>query len=174
MKNIAKVWVLWFAFASSVAALFICAASEFTSQVTLTLTEWDNTCVLSDYTFIQREASPEDQLTESLWQLIDCTFLKNGQINVSLFMSNLRNENDVVIPASWFSWYITSWGVLWSIWNLNDKTLPTLNNQPVIYTKLENTIWEWTWTLTLQWVIPGWTPGWTYTGTIDLILQVVE
>lgn len=174
MKKIAKVWVLWLAFASSLVAFLVSATWEFTSQVTLTLTEWNNTCILSDYIFIQKQASPVDQLTESLWQVMDCTFLKNSQINVSLRMSNLTNEDGIVIPASWFSWYITSWGVLWSIWNLNDKTLPTLNNQPVIYTKLENTVWEWTWTLTLQWVIPGWTPWWTYTGTIDLILQVVE
>lgn len=174
MKKIAKVWVLWFAFASSVVALLVSATPEFTSQVTLTLTEWDNTCILSDYMFTPKQASPLDQLTEPMWQLMDCTFLKNSQTNVSLFMSNLTNWDGVVIPASWFSWYITSWGVLWSIWNLTDQTLLTLDNQPIIYTKQRNAVWEWTWTLTLQWVIPGWTPGWTYTGKIYLMLQVVN
>lgn len=174
MKKIAKVWVLWLAFASSLAALLVSATWEFKSQVTLTLTQWENTCILSDYIFAQKQASPRDQLTEPMWQLIDCTFLKNNQINVSLSMSDLSGSAGVVIPASWFSWYITSGGVLWSILSLEDQILPTLNNQPVIYTKLENTIWEWTWTLTLQWVIPGWTPGWTYTWSIDLTLQVVN
>lgn len=173
MKKIAKVWVLWFAFASSVVALLVSATPEFTSQVTLTLTEWDNTCILSDYIFTPKQASPTDQLTESMWQLIDCTFLKNNQINVSLHMSDLTGSADVSIPASWFSWYITSGNTRWSIVYLDDKNLGTLDNQPIIYTKLKNTVWEWTWTLTLQWVIPWWTPGGSYTWTIDIVLDIV-
>lgn len=172
MKKIAKVGVLLFAFASSVVALLVSAASEFTSQVTLTLTEWSDTCVLSDYMFDQKQASPTDQVTESLWQTIKCTFLRNSSNKVSLSMSNLSSEVGVVIPASLFSWYITSWYTIWSILALQDRDIPTLNNQPMIYEKWEYTVGERSWTLTLQWIIPGWTPAWTYTGTIDLVLQV--
>ena len=172
MKKIAKVWVLCLAFASSVVALLVSATSEFTSQVTLTLTEWSNTCTLNDYTFNQKQASPVDQITESLWETISCSFLKNSANQVSLSMSNLSSAAGVIIPASNFSGQITSWITLWSIWNLEDKVLPTLNNQPIVYEKWENTIGEWSGTMTLQWIIPWWTPAWTYTGTIDLVLQV--
>jgi len=174
MKKIAKVWVLCLTLASSLVALLVSATWEFTSKVSLTLTEWENTCILNDYMFAQKVASPADQLTEPVWEIINCIFLSNSQINVSLRMSNLTNSDDVIIPSSWFSWHITSGNTIWLIWALEDQTLLTLDNQPMIYTKAKNAVWEWSWTMTLQWIIPGWTPGWTYTGTIDLILQVVE
>lgn len=172
MKKIAKVWVLWFAFASSLVALLVSATWEFKSQVTLTLTEWLNTCILSDYMFEQKQASPMDQVTESLWQSINCVFLKNAENVVSLRLYDLSSSAGVVIPASWFTGIIASWTTIWTIWELSDQILTWLDTQPVIYNKAEDTIWEWTGTLTLQWVIPGGTPGWTYTGRLDLILQV--
>lgn len=172
MNKIAKVWVLWFAFASSLVALLVSATGEVKRQVTLTLTEWSNTCTLSDYMFEEKQASPYDQLTESLWQEIFCRFLKNSANEVSLLMSNLSNSVGIIIPASGFSGQIYSWSKLWSIWDLSDKIISSLGAQQVIYEKTGDTIWEWSGMLTLQWIIPGWTPGWAYTGTIDLILQV--
>lgn len=172
MKNIAKVLVLWLAFASSVVALVVSATTEFKSQVTLTLTEWSNTCILSDYAFSQKQASPIDQITESLWQSMSCIFLKNSANTVSIRMSDLTSSVGVTIPASGFSGEITSWSKIWSIWDLANQIITGLNTQPKIYDKDAYTIWEWSGTLTLQGIIPGWTPAWTYTGTIDLVLQV--
>ena len=173
MKKIAKVWVLWFAFAISVAALFTNAAPEnYRSEVSLTLTEWLDTCILSDYMFEQQQASPSDQITESLWQTINCIFLRNTANVVSLRLYDLSSDAGLTIPAAGFTGEISSWNTLWSIWELYDQTITWLDTQPVIYNKDENTIWEWSGTLTLQGTIPGWTPGWTYTGSLDLILQV--
>ena len=171
MKKIVKVWILWLAFASSLVALLVSATWEFKSQVTLTLTEWKSTCILDDYIFSAIQASPVDQNTESLWQIINCRFLENGQQIVTLHMSDLTGVSSISIPASWFSWQITSWNTIWSIPELENVSIPTLNNQPMIYQKWEYTVGEWSGTLTLQWVIPWWTPGWTYNGTIDLTIQ---
>lgn len=172
MNKIAKVWVLWFAFASSLVALLVNATWEYKKQVTLTLTEWSNTCTLSDYMFEEKQASPSDQITESLWQSINCSFLKNSANVVSLHLDDLSNSAGIIIPASGFTWEITSGTKMWSIWELSNQIITWLDAQPKIYDKVVNTIGERTWTLTLWGTIPGWTPAWTYTGRLDLILQV--
>jgi len=171
MKKIAKVWVLCLALATLLTALYTSAVVVNTKYVTLTLTEWSNTCVLNDYTFLQLEASPIDQDTEALPGSITCTFLKNNADVVTLTMSDLSSNIGISIPASGFNAQISSWVVQWSIWNLQDRTITSLASSQEIYSKDENTIWEWAGTLTLQWVIPGWVPGWTYTGSLDLTLQ---
>lgn len=172
MNKIAKVWVLCLAFASSLVALFVSATWEFKKQVTLTLTEWLDTCILSDYMFEQRQASPSDQVTESLGQTISCSFLKNTANVVSLRLYDLSSSAGIIIPASGFTWQISSGSKIWSIWELSNQIITWLDTQPVIYNKTGYTIWEWSGTLTLWGTIPGWTPAWTYTGRLDLILQV--
>lgn len=171
MKNLAKVWVLCLALATLLTALYTSAVVVDTKQVTLTLVEWLNTCVLNDYTFLQLEASPSNQLTEALTGSITCTFLENSADIVTLAMSDLSSNIGISIPASGFNAQISSGVVQWSIWNIVDQTITSLASPKEIYSKDEYTIWEWTGTLTLQWLIPGWTPGWTYTGSLHLTLQ---
>jgi hypothetical protein len=86
-------------------------------------------------------------------------------------LSDLSSSVNISIPASGFNAQISSGLVQWSISNLIDQIVPSLANPQPIYTKTENTIWEWSGTLALQWIIPGWIPGWEYTGSLDLTLQ---
>ena len=171
MKNLAKVWVLCLALATLVSALHTCADTSVTKKVTLTLVEWSNSCVLHDYAFTELQASPTTQQTEAVAWIITCSFLNNSADVVTLSMSDLSSEIDIKIPASGFNAQISSWEVQWSIWNLENQTITSLETSQPIYTKLENKIWILTGTLTLQWTIPGWTPWWIYTGSIDLTLQ---
>lgn len=173
MKKLAKVWVLCLALATLLTALYTSAVVVDTKQVTLTIFEWSSTCVLNDYTFLQLQASPSDQRTEAMTGSITCTFLENSADIVTLKMSDLylSNNTGISIPASGFNAQISSGVVQWSIWNLVDQTITSLASPKEIYSKDEYTIWEWTGTLTLQWLIPGWTPGWTYTGSLHLTLQ---
>ena len=171
MKKLAKVWVLCLTLATLAAALHVSAVVMDSKVVSLTLTEWSNSCVLSDYTFTQLDASPSDQQTEALTWIITCSFLQNSADIVTLTMKDLSSGIGVSVPASWFNAQISSGVVQWSIWNLQDRTIISLASSQEIYSKDENTIWVWTGFLTLQWMIPGWTPGWTYTGTIELTIQ---
>ena len=171
MRNLAKVWVLCLALATLLAALHVSAVVVDTKVVTLTLTEWSNSCVLNDYTFVQLQASPSDQITEALTGSIKCTFLQNSADIVTLTMKNLSSSIGTTIFASGFNAQISSGVVQWSIWNLQDGFYPSLASSQQIYSKEVNTIWEWIGVLTLQWTIPGWTPGWIYTGALELTLQ---
>ena len=171
MKKLAKVWVLCLALATLLTALHTSAVVVDTKQVTLTIYEWSSTCVLNDYTFFELQASPSDQMTEALIGSMTCSFLENSADIVTLTMSNLYSNIGISIPASGFNAQISSGVVQWSIWNLVDQTIVSLANSQEIYSKDEYTIWEWTGTLTLQWIIPGWTPAWTYTGSLHLTLQ---
>ena len=78
MNKLAKVWVLCLTLATLLVALHASAAVVVTKEVSLTLTEWSNSCVLNDYTFADLKASPTDQQTEALPGSINCTFLQNG------------------------------------------------------------------------------------------------
>jgi len=171
MKKIAKVWVLCLTLATLLAALYTSAVVVDTKQVTLILLEWSNTCMLNDYTFPELQASPRDQLTQEMTGSITCTFLENSADIVTLVMSDLSSNMNISIPASGFHAQISSGVVQWSIWNLQDGFYSSLSSSQQIYSKEINTIWVWTGTLTLQWTIPGWTPGWIYTGSLELTLQ---
>lgn len=171
MKKLARIWVLCLTLATILTALHASAVVLDTKTVSLVLTEWSNSCVLNDYTFPELQASPVDQETAAVGESITCSFLRNSADIVTITMWDLSNDVGVVIPASGFNAQTSSGVVKWSIWNLEDGTYLSLASSQKIYSKLEDTIWVWTGILTLWWMVPGGTPGWTYTGVLEVILQ---
>ena len=143
-----------------------------TGQVSLTLTEWQNTCTLQDYNLWTHSVSQEDQEVQSENQEIVCEFLQNTWVIVTMSMSNLSawESEAQKIWANNFTWIVLSWDYAWSIedltpWNYN------LSWSHTIYTKEENKIWIWTWSLQIEWIIPAWTPSGSYTWALDIIIQ---
>ena len=141
-----------------------------TGQVTLTLTEWQNSCILNDYNLGTHNVSWVDQAVQSESQVLVCEFLQNSWFIVSISMWNLAEWVNKIIWAENFTWNITQWTYLWSISNLTWWSY-NLSWTHEIYRKQTNTIWMWTWTLQIEWIIPAWTPSGSYTWALDIIIQ---
>jgi len=142
---------------------------ENTGQVTLTLTAWENTCTLNDYNLWTHNVSSEDQNVSTSWQNIVCEFLKNTWATIQLSMWDLV-DGTKEIWRQYFTWIVTSlWNSLWSIANLTWWSYNFLSSH-IIYTKQANTIWTWTWSLAIEWIIPAWTPSWEYTWELNIII----
>ena len=161
------------------ASIYTCEASSFVAlwvrpwealgEVTLTLTAWENTCTLNDYNLWTHNVSSEDQNVSTSWQDIVCEFLKNPWATIQLSMWDLVDWTKE-IWRQYFTWIVTSlWNSLWSIANLTWWSYNFLSSH-IIYTKEVNTIWTWTWSLAIEWIIPAWTPSWEYTWELNIII----
>ena len=161
------------------ASIYTCEASSFIAlwlwsweaiwEVTLTLTAWENTCTLNDYNLWTHNVSSEDQNVSTSWQNIVCEFLKNPWATIQLSMWDLVDWTKE-IWRQYFTWIVTSlWNSLWSIANLTWWSYNFLSSH-IIYTKEVNTIWTWTWSLAIEWIIPAWTPSWEYTWELNIII----
>jgi len=140
-----------------------------TGQVTLTLTAWENTCTLNDYNLGTHNVSSDDQNVSTPWQNIVCEFLKNPWATIQLSMWDLIDWTKE-IWRQYFTWIVTSlWNSLWTIANLTWWSYNFLSSH-VIYTKEANTIWTWTWSLAIEWIIPAWTPSWEYTWELNIVI----
>ena len=161
------------------ASIYTCEASSFVAlwlrpwealgEVTLTLTAWENTCTLNDYNLWTHNVSSDDQNVSTSWQDIVCEFLKNPWATIQLSMWDLVDWTKE-IWRQYFTWIVTSlWNSLWSIANLTWWSYNFLSSH-IIYTKEVNTIWTWTWSLAIEWIIPAWTPSWEYTWELNIII----
>ena len=161
------------------ASIYTCEASSFVAlwlwsweaiwEVTLTLTAWENTCTLNDYNLWTHNVSSEDQNVSTSWQNMVCEFLKNPWATIQLSMWDLIDWTKT-IWRQYFTWIVTSlWNPLWTIANLTWWSYNFLSSH-VIYTKEANTIWTWTWSLAIEWIIPAWTPSWEYTWELNIII----
>ena len=172
MKKITKLWLLSLALATCATVLNVSADPADTKTVSLTLSGWNNTCVLNNYEFGQHDVSPVDQDLTEITHDVSCTFLENAESDVYLQLGDLL-ASEWTITADHFSIALTQTSLTWLI-----SALPTLNtynfansgDSKNIYTKELNKLWAWTWNLTVDWVIPGWTPSWSYTGNLDLLI----
>ena len=177
MNKITKIWVLWLALCWLVVALNVKAATwDVKREVSLVLTNWENACTLLDYQLGTKAVLLTDQATNTDTHLVTCTFLNSNANTITLDMSDLVNSGDSTkkIDDDNFSgsmaWVTTNWTL-----NTTDDTIAEFNigNPHVVYSKNANTAWEWSWNLSIRGTIPGSTPAWTYTGSLDLTLQAV-
>lgn len=175
MNKITKIWFLSLALCSLVVALSVKAATwDIQTKVSLTLNDWQNTCTLQNYELGTKAVSLDEQATNEDTHLVKCTFLNGNAARVQFDMSELVNTWDTTkkIPESRFSgsmaWVVVNWTL-----NTTDATVAEFNigSPHVVYAKNATTAWEWSWNLKIRGSIPGSTPAWDYTGTLDLTLQ---
>ena len=161
------------------ATIYTCEASSFIAlwlrewealgEVTLTLTAWENTYTLNDYNLGTHNVSSEDQNVSTSWQNIVCEFLKNPWATIQLSMWDLVDGTKEIWRQN-FTWIVTSlWNSLWTIANLTWWSY-NFSWSHIIYTKQANTIWTWTWSLAIEWIILAWTPGGQYTWELNVII----
>ena len=161
------------------ATIYTCEASSFIAlglwewealgEVTLTLTAWENSCTLNDYNLWTHNVSSDDQNVSTSWQNIVCEFLKNPWATIQLSMWDLADWTKE-IWRQYFTWIVSPlWNPLWTIANLTWWSYNFLSSH-IIYTKEANTIWTWTWSLAIEWIIPAWTPSWEYTWELNIII----
>lgn len=169
MKKITKLSILWIALLSS-AFMISNSTTQAAKNVTLTLTEWSNTCTILDYALWTKTVSVSQQSISSSAQNISCSFYKNAANEVTLTISDLSDWSHTIAKSN-FKWTTAKVSKTWTISDLTGKTSFSLASATWVYTKEINKIWTRTWTLKLDLTIPAWQPGWSYTGTIDLTLQ---
>lgn len=172
MKKITKIWLLSLALAACLTVLNANADTLNTKQVSLTLSGWNNTCIIDNYNFGQHQVSPADQDLTEISTGIVCTFLENAASTVSLQLADVT-ASEWTITADNFSIAVVEVSHQWLISALPTTTTTNFTNAttPIsIYNKELNKLWAWTWTLTVGGVIPGWTPMWSYAGNLDLLI----
>lgn len=172
MKKFTKIWILTLALFVLTASLFAKAASKVEKKtVSLTLTQWSNSCTIENYAFGTKDASYS---AIPLWEMtgaITCTFLENTWTTISLWLTNLTGGGNT-IPYTWFQFKVAAANASWAISNLTEKPYTTFTQANIdIYTKAPNKLWYWSSVLTLSWTIPAWTAWWTYQGELNLTIQ---
>ena len=130
-----------------------------------------------DYNLGTKWVSLSDQLTNTDVHLVKCTFLNSNAARIQFDMSDLVNTWDAnrKIDDDNFSWSMAWVAVNWTL-NSTDATVAEFNigSPHVVYPKNANTVWEWSWNLTIRGTIPGSTPAWIYSGSLDLTLQATQ
>jgi hypothetical protein len=178
MNKITKIWVLWLALCWLVVALNVKAATwDVKTEVSLKLTNGENSCELEDYKLGTKWVSLSNQTTDQVTHSVNCTFLNSNAARVQFDMSDLVNTWDTtkIIEDDNFSGSMAWVSVTWTL-NATAATVAEFNigNPHVVYVKNANTAWVWSGNLTIQGTIPGSTPAWTYTGSLDLTLQATQ
>ena len=178
MNKITKIWVLSLALCSLVVALNVKAATwDVKTEVSLVLNNWENTCTLEDYNLWVKAVKVDAQSTDTVTNLVKCTFLNSNAARVQFDMSDLVNTWDTTkkIEDDNFSGSM-AWVVYKGTLNTGLDTVAEFNigNPYVVYAKNANTAWVWSWNLTIRGTIPGSTPAWGYTGSLDLTLQATQ
>lgn len=172
MKKITKIWVLSLALIALTTALCTKADDPITvtKTVSLILQDWQNTCVAQDYDLWSKQVSPSDQYVGPQTGTITCTILKSPAHHIEIWLEHLTGAADT-INANQFTWVISNVQLTWSL--ANPQT-PTFNmaTTTTVYPKVENQVWIWTWDLTIDGIIPGWKPAWSYTGTLNVSVVV--
>ena len=172
MNKITKIWALWLALCSLLVALYTSADTTTTwaaQRLSLQLTAWAETCTMNDYDFGWFEVKATDQSTAEKTWLVTCTFLKKPHLVMSFQLGDLSNGDGSTISGSNFTWSFVSVDVNWSLHDPADIT-----NQHftiIAYDKPAKEVWQLTGNLKISWVIPGWTPEWTYTWELNLLIQ---
>lgn len=171
MNKITKIWVLWVALCGLLVALHTSAATSTvdTKDLTLQLTAWAETCTINDYNFGWFEVKATDQRTAEKTWLVTCTFLKKPQLIMSFQLWDLTNGDGSTISGSNFTWSFVNVDVNWSLHDPADIINQSFSIEA--YNKPAKEVWQLTGTLKISWVIPGWTPEWTYTWELNLLIQ---
>lgn len=172
MNKITKIWVLWVALCSLLVALHTSADTTTTwaaQKLKLQLTAGNESCTMVDYDFGSFDVKATDQSTSEKTWLVTCTFLKKPHLVVTFQLWDLSNGDGSTISGSNFTWSFVGVSVNWSLHQPSD-----INNQPftiTAYDKPAKEVWELTGNLKISWIIPGWTPEWTYTWELNLMIQ---
>ena len=172
MNKITKIWVLWLALWTLVITLNARAASwDAQQKVSLVLNDWNNSCTISDFNLGSHVVSPVDQAVDVDDDDFNCKFLESRAATLAISLTNLSWASDS-IPVQNFTWTFSNFVKQGTIDNGIDlaEFIFSATTQS-FYWKEANTIWELTWNLKIWWKVPGWTPAWTYTGTLDLVIQ---
>jgi hypothetical protein len=75
------------------------------------------------------------------------------------------------ITANNFNFALAAATASWLIDNLAAVATTAFPGPNPIYTKAVNKLWSWTSELTIDGTIPGWTPAWSYSGNLELLIQ---
>ena len=169
MKKITKLWLLTLGLAGCLVALNASADTGDNKEVSLTLNAWNNSCTIESYAFWEHSASPDDINLTEIEHPITCLFLENATGTVTLALADLSDGGANSIDNDNFSFAVAAAGKTWQIAELG-ATNASFADTTTIYVKDVNKLWSWASTLTISWTVPGWTPSWTYTGALNLLI----
>ena len=172
MNKITKLWALALALCVLLVSLYTRAATGDTSKiVSLILNNWNNSCTVLDYQLGTKTVKQTDQQTEDVPHSISCIFLNSSANTISLVMTDLQNSTSNTIGRTNFIWNLTSVTTDWTLNSWSNKSNFNLGTATWVYIKNANTAGVWSWSLSIKWTIPGWTPAWTYTWNLNLTIQ---
>lgn len=172
MNKITKIWALCLALCALVVSLKASAGTTWDQKtVSLTLTDSDNSCVVDNYNLGSHTVAWIDQNVTEATRVIDCTFLKSTKYLMNISLANLSDWWSNSIASTNFTWVFGTFTKNWSLEDFTTTTIEFDTTGQTIYTKDINKIGSLSWNLTIWWVIPAWTPAWTYTGELNLTLQ---
>lgn len=171
MNKITKIWVLWLALCMLLVTLHTNADTNANQKLRLQLTPWNNSCVMRDYDFWSQVLSTTALTVWPLSSWVYCTLLKSPAVKLQLSLEDLSNWTSTIARSN-FTWSISGITVTWTIPNpwTTVAAFP-FTSEKVVYIKTWNTtIGIRSWTLTIQWKIPFWTPDGIYTWALNLTI----
>jgi len=180
MKKFTKIWVLWLALCSLLIALSTSADTGAVKKLELKLKAKADSCTMSDYNLGEFTVSESAITIAKTWSnTITCELWSNPSHNITLelktWLSDASSTPVQTIDRSNFSFNFTNPHANWSLetWSsvLKSFTNQSFANQTTLYVKGQKKIWVWSGTLAIWWTIPAWTPSWTYTWELDLLIQ---
>lgn len=176
MKKWLKIWMLTMAFVAAMTAVVstgkVEAQSTANNEVQVVIgkyNDWVNTCSWGNFLF-NFNASVDEQ-HDSTWNVFECKFGESSQKAITLQLSW-----DLTSTSGWF---IISWenvklsNTVWTknpdgLWTNTAITSWYATDYNTLFNKNAKTIWDASWSVTIDITVPAWQPDGTYQGTLVL------
>lgn len=176
MKKWLKIWMLTMAFVAAMTAVVSTGKvsaeeGKSSNEVQVVIgkyNDWKNTCTWGNFLF-NFDASIDEQ-HDSTWNVFECKFGESSQKAITLQLSwDLTSASGFVI--SWENVKLSN--TVWTknpdgIWNNTAITSWDAKSLQTLFNKNEKTIWDASWTVTIDLTVPAWQPDGTYQGTLVL------